>query len=181
MDPEKKSLNFIFPTKYVIRKSLKFSHWPSKLMKLSAHPPKAWPYSWFKLMVCCGTLLLHFLTCWGYLFTFTFHSYRGTQDGRIVHNDFERPSLISFQKRNTSLPVVTLLNLTDVQRCWKVNPAIFQPLTLCTVGGWPCWWHTLLNTHTTPIFPHYRQCMDKGMPVFPQCNHKRNVSKQVLP
>ncbi len=30
MDPEKKCLNFIFPTKYVIRKSLKFSHWPSK-------------------------------------------------------------------------------------------------------------------------------------------------------
>ena len=32
MDPEKKSLNFIFPTKYVIPKSLKFSHWPSKNM-----------------------------------------------------------------------------------------------------------------------------------------------------
>ena len=31
MDPEKKSLNFIFPTKYVIPKSLKFSHWPSKI------------------------------------------------------------------------------------------------------------------------------------------------------
>ena len=31
MDPEKNSLNFIFPTKYVIPKSLKFSHWPSKL------------------------------------------------------------------------------------------------------------------------------------------------------
>ena len=30
MDPEKKSLNFIFPAKYVIPKSLKFSHWPSK-------------------------------------------------------------------------------------------------------------------------------------------------------
>ena len=30
MDPWKKSLNFIFPTKYVIPKSLKFSHWPSK-------------------------------------------------------------------------------------------------------------------------------------------------------
>ena len=27
-----KSLNFIFPTKYVIPKSLKFSHWPSKLI-----------------------------------------------------------------------------------------------------------------------------------------------------
>ena len=31
MDPEKKSLTFIFPIKYVIPKSLKFSHWPSKL------------------------------------------------------------------------------------------------------------------------------------------------------
>ena len=30
MDPEKKSLNFIFPTKYVIPKSLKFSHWLSE-------------------------------------------------------------------------------------------------------------------------------------------------------
>ena len=27
---KKNSLNFIFPTKYVIPKSLKFSHWPSK-------------------------------------------------------------------------------------------------------------------------------------------------------
>ena len=27
---KKKSLNFIFPTKYVIPKRLKFSHWPSK-------------------------------------------------------------------------------------------------------------------------------------------------------
>ena len=34
MDPEKKSLNFIFPTKYVIPKSLKFSHWLSKLQVL---------------------------------------------------------------------------------------------------------------------------------------------------
>ena len=33
MDPEKKKLNFIFPTKYVIPKSLKFSHWPSKFMR----------------------------------------------------------------------------------------------------------------------------------------------------
>ena len=30
MDPEKKSLNSIFPTKYVIPKSLKFSHWLSE-------------------------------------------------------------------------------------------------------------------------------------------------------
>ena len=30
MDPEKKSLNFIFPAKYGIPKSLKFSHWLSK-------------------------------------------------------------------------------------------------------------------------------------------------------
>ena len=42
MDPEKKSLNFIFPTKYVIPKSLKFSHWPSKLppKKSNTTPPK---------------------------------------------------------------------------------------------------------------------------------------------
>ena len=30
MDPEKKSVNFIFPIKYVIPKSLKFSHWLSE-------------------------------------------------------------------------------------------------------------------------------------------------------
>ena len=30
MDPEKKSLNFIFPTKYVIPTSLKFGHWLSE-------------------------------------------------------------------------------------------------------------------------------------------------------
>ena len=34
MDPEKKSLNFIFPIKYyVIQKSLKFSHWLSEKME----------------------------------------------------------------------------------------------------------------------------------------------------
>ena len=38
MDPEKKSLNFIFPTKYVIRKSLKFSHWPSKAKFMGGVP-----------------------------------------------------------------------------------------------------------------------------------------------
>ena len=31
MDPEKKSLNFIFPTKHVIPESLKFSHWLSEV------------------------------------------------------------------------------------------------------------------------------------------------------
>ncbi len=40
MDPEKKSLNFIFPTKYVIPKILKFSHWPSKLLKKNI--PSEW-------------------------------------------------------------------------------------------------------------------------------------------
>ncbi len=33
MDPEKKSLNFIFPTQYVIPKSLKFGHWLSESFK----------------------------------------------------------------------------------------------------------------------------------------------------
>ena len=32
MDPEKKSVNFIFPTKHVIPESLKFSHWLSEIM-----------------------------------------------------------------------------------------------------------------------------------------------------
>ena len=36
--PWNKSLNFIFPTKYVIPKSLKFSHWPSKIN--FDYPPK---------------------------------------------------------------------------------------------------------------------------------------------
>ena len=43
MEPWNKSLNFIFPTKYVIPKSLKFSHWPSKLSTSpldSIIPPK---------------------------------------------------------------------------------------------------------------------------------------------
>ena len=31
MEPWNNSLNFIFPTKYIIQKSLKFSHWPSKI------------------------------------------------------------------------------------------------------------------------------------------------------
>ena len=39
MDPEKNSLNFIFPTKYVIPKSLKFSHWLSELNKAGYKSP----------------------------------------------------------------------------------------------------------------------------------------------
>ena len=52
MDPEKKSLNFIFPTKYVIPKSLKFSHWLSEYIdftirnstsnKKTPHPCDGW-------------------------------------------------------------------------------------------------------------------------------------------
>ena len=39
MDPEKKKFGLdIFPTKYVIPKSLKFSHWPTKFLRL--HTPK---------------------------------------------------------------------------------------------------------------------------------------------
>ena len=33
LDPEIKNSNFIFPTKYVIPKSLKLSHWPSKFFE----------------------------------------------------------------------------------------------------------------------------------------------------
>ena len=39
MDPEKKSLNFSFPTKYVIPKSLKFSHWQSKFWGIENREP----------------------------------------------------------------------------------------------------------------------------------------------
>ena len=38
MDPEKKSLNFIFPTKYVIPKSLKFSHWLIEYIYIHCQP-----------------------------------------------------------------------------------------------------------------------------------------------
>ncbi len=44
MDPEKRSLNFIFPTKYVIPKSLKFSHWPSKKTTLQQFLPNDPPF-----------------------------------------------------------------------------------------------------------------------------------------
>ena len=37
MDPEKKKFELYFPTKYVIPKSLKFSHWPSKYIYIIAH------------------------------------------------------------------------------------------------------------------------------------------------
>ncbi len=41
--PWKKSLNFIFPTKYVLPKSLKFSHWPSKMIISGYHEPTDFP------------------------------------------------------------------------------------------------------------------------------------------
>ena len=64
--PWHKSLNFIFPTKYVIPKSLKFSHWPSNLLFRTQIPaeyrfkPFHWRVSWFFLG------MLNFLT-WGTL------------------------------------------------------------------------------------------------------------------
>ena len=45
MEPWNESLNFIFPTTYVIPKSLKFSHWPSKKTppwKLTGIPLDDW-------------------------------------------------------------------------------------------------------------------------------------------
>ena len=39
MDPGKKSLNFIFPTKYVVPKSLKFSHWLSEFWGIPNFSP----------------------------------------------------------------------------------------------------------------------------------------------
>ena len=41
MDPEKK-MNFIFPTKCVIPESLKFSHWPSKIVVSNPESLKCW-------------------------------------------------------------------------------------------------------------------------------------------
>ncbi len=41
MDPEKKKFErLIFPTQYVIPKSLKFSHWPSKFLEKKVPPTK---------------------------------------------------------------------------------------------------------------------------------------------
>ena len=40
--PWNKSLNFIFPTKCVIPKSLKFSHWPSKVGRLNQCKTSPW-------------------------------------------------------------------------------------------------------------------------------------------
>ncbi len=52
MDPEKKSLNFIFPTKYVIPKSLKFSHWLSELVG-----QKSMITQYSRLQTPCGFLV----------------------------------------------------------------------------------------------------------------------------
>ena len=42
MDPEDKSLNFIFPTKHVIPESLKFSYWLSEYIYIYYIFPKWW-------------------------------------------------------------------------------------------------------------------------------------------
>lgn len=62
---------------------------------LSARPEKRRGFLIFVLTyLCCATLGCYMFLCWGYLFTFTFHWYWGTHDDCIVHNNFERPSLI---------------------------------------------------------------------------------------
>ena len=56
VDPEKKSLNFIFPTKYVIPKSLKFSHWLSEIQET----PWGTSFWWGVLCLEVGLLNLPF-------------------------------------------------------------------------------------------------------------------------
>ena len=67
MDPEKKSLNFIFPTKCVIPKSLKFSHWPSKYIIFTdpwfnKPPPTT---SCFLELAADVFFALHIVSSWG--------------------------------------------------------------------------------------------------------------------
>ena len=52
--PWNESLNFIFPTKYVIPKSLKFSHWPSKKLYTPQNQHSAWKWMVGKLLSFCG-------------------------------------------------------------------------------------------------------------------------------
>ena len=66
MEPWNKSLNSIFPTKYVIPKSLKFSHWPSKTTHIWSFPnscevPSNWPTK-TSLKLTAGTPRLEYIT-----------------------------------------------------------------------------------------------------------------------
>ena len=58
--PWNKSLNFIFPTKYVIPKSLKFSHWPSKKMSCL----KPWQFRFFESAKHPNSPTIASLSCW---------------------------------------------------------------------------------------------------------------------
>ena len=58
MDPEKKSLNFIFPTKYVIPKSLKLGHWLSEI-------------TWNGLDFLLGQFETRHFSCWSHSYGFT--------------------------------------------------------------------------------------------------------------
>ena len=65
MEPWNKSLNSIFPTKYVIPKSLKFSHWPSKTTHIWSFPnscevPSNWPTK-TSLKLTAGTPRLEYI------------------------------------------------------------------------------------------------------------------------
>ena len=62
--PWKKSLNFIFPTKYVTAKSLKFSHWLSETKNISHNPrisnifPSAPEHQYLDLVPTCNPIAL---------------------------------------------------------------------------------------------------------------------------
>ena len=79
MDPEKKSLNFIFPTKYVIPKSLKFSHWPSKfinsLVMLKPKTPRNSSTHFTHMVgIVCGHLVIFLNWCRLFCTRYIFHS-----------------------------------------------------------------------------------------------------------
>lgn len=61
---------------------------------LSARPWKRRGFLFVLTYLWCATLYIYMFLCWGYLFTFIFHCYWGTHDDCIVHNNFERPSLL---------------------------------------------------------------------------------------
>ena len=66
LNSSRKSLNSIFPTKYVIPKSLKFSHWPSKTTHIWSFPnscevPSNWPTK-TSLKLTAGTPRLEYIT-----------------------------------------------------------------------------------------------------------------------
>ena len=134
MDP-KKSLKYIFPAKYVIPKSLKFSHWPSKLRRGHfKRKPDRLPTNMFQgisyepgsKLVVLGMVIPPLI--WnhynGYINPYYWvddHPLLYGNNGSLDPSTYQSPHPLVLQKINQRDPRIKLNLTPEISRWWFLN------------------------------------------------------------